>query len=90
MSGSATKAERGKTQIEVTTETRRDLRLLAALTDQGMAEAAADAISAALERAQGGPVAESILLVLAAVILRKHSYGRFADQVDAIAEGIKS
>lgn len=45
MSGSATKAERGKTQIEVTTDTRRNLRLLAALTDAGMAEAAADAIS---------------------------------------------
>ena len=49
-----TKSERGKTQIEVTTDTRRKLRLLAALTEQGMAEAADAAISAALEKAQGG------------------------------------
>jgi len=53
MSGSPTKAERGKTQIEVTIQTRRDLRLLAALTDTGMAEAAADAISRRLSEVQG-------------------------------------
>ena len=88
MSGSPTKADRGKTQVEVTTETRRDLRLLAALTDTGMADAARDAISTALEKAQRGPAADSAVLVLAAIILRKHSYGRFADQLDAIAESV--
>ncbi len=40
-----TKADRGKTQIEVTTKTRQQLRLLAALMNTGMAEAADDAIS---------------------------------------------
>lgn len=45
-----TKTERGKTQIEVTFATRQQLRLLAALTDTGMAEAAADAISRRLEQ----------------------------------------
>jgi hypothetical protein len=45
MSGSPTKAARGKTQIEVTTETRRKLRLLAALTEMSMAEAADEAVS---------------------------------------------
>ena len=52
MNGSPTKAERGKTQIEVTTETRRKLRLLAALTEQGMAEAAEEAISKRLSEIQ--------------------------------------
>jgi hypothetical protein len=47
-----TKSERGKTQIEVTTETRKKLRLLAALTEQGMAEAAEDAISRRLAEVQ--------------------------------------
>jgi hypothetical protein len=54
-----TKTERGKTQVEVSTETRRKLRLLAALTETGMAEAADDAISRRLTEIQDeekGPV----------------------------------
>lgn len=47
-----TKTERGKTQIEVTFATRQQLRLLAALTGTGMAEAAADAIGRRLDAAK--------------------------------------
>jgi len=53
VSGSATKAERGKTQIEVSVRTRQRLRLLAALTNVGMAEAADFAISQRLAEVQG-------------------------------------
>jgi hypothetical protein len=60
MSGSATKADRGKTQIEVTVRTRQRLRLLAALTNVGMAEAADFAISVRLAEVQGGK--EAVLL----------------------------
>lgn len=60
MSGSATKADRGKTQVEVTVRTRQRLRLLAALTNVGMAEAADLAISMRLAQVQGGK--EAVLL----------------------------
>jgi hypothetical protein len=41
---SLTKAERGKTNIEVTEETRQKLKLLAALLGMKMADAAAEAV----------------------------------------------
>lgn len=50
----ATQKDRGKTNVEVSIETRRRLRLLAALTDTGMAEAAGDAITRRLVDIQKG------------------------------------
>ena len=67
MSGSPTKAERGKTVVEVTTDTRRELRMLAALTDVTMAEAAAQAIALRLAQVQGGQ---------AAVLAKQEAYDR--------------
>jgi predicted transcriptional regulator len=54
-----TKTDRGKTQIEITTETRRKLRMLAALTDQQMHQAADEAISRRLAEVQAAQAGET-------------------------------
>lgn len=51
MNNQENRAERGKTQIEVTVATRQNLRLLAALTGVSMAAAAGEAIARRLAEA---------------------------------------